>query len=136
MIVLDTNVIAELMRGPQVHAQVLRWVRSLPQQPITTVVNRAEILSGLALLPAGARRDRLRSAAETAFEGLGVCLPLMPEAASHYADIVADRRAVGRPIGSMDALIAAICRESGAQLATRDIADFEDLGLPLLDPWL
>ena len=77
----------------------------------------------------------LRSAALAAFSGLGVCLPLTAECADHYAEIVAERRRSGRPVGSMDALVAAIVRESGGRLATRDTNDFAGLGLDLVNPW-
>lgn len=135
MIILDTNVISEVMRGPRADPRVLDWVRSLGSVPVTTVVNRAEILAGIAILPGGQRRDLLEAAAHEAFDGLGVCLPLMPEASSSYARIVADRSAAGRPVGAMDALIAAIATVAGASLATRDVADFGDLGLTLINPW-
>jgi toxin FitB len=135
VIILDTNVISEAMRGRDADRGVLTWIRSLREQPVTTVVNRAEILAGIALLPTGTRRDRLAAAAATSFSGLGVCLPLVPECAGEYADIVAVRRSAGRPIGGMDALIASIVRLSGATLATRDTTDFEGLGLTLVDPW-
>ena len=135
MIVLDTNVISEVMRGPAASPVVLAWLRSLPEMPVTTVVNRAEILAGIAVLPDGERKRRLSEVAGTAFDTLGVCLPLMPEAASAYAPIVASRRSTGRPIGAMDALVAAIARVSGASVATRDRPDFEGLGLDLVDPW-
>ena len=135
MIVLDTNVISEVMRGPRADPAVLAWVRGLRDRPVTTVLNRAEILAGIALLPAGERRQRLQRASESAFAGLGVALPLVPECTSEYAEIVAARRRAGRPTGTMDALIASVVRVSGAQLATRDHDDFDGLGLDLLDPW-
>ena len=135
MIILDTNVISEVMRGPRADRRVLDWVRSLSTIPVTTVINRAEILAGIAILPGGQRRDLLGAAAREAFDGLGVCLPLMPEAASAYADIVAARRAAGRGVGAMDALVAAIATVAGATVATRDVADFADLGLNLVNPW-
>lgn len=135
MIILDTNVISEAMRGPVADPSVLGWLQSLTRQPVTTVINRAEIMAGVALLPVGARRERLRSAAESAFGTLGVCLPLVPECADRYADVVASRRVAGRPIGGMDALIAAIALVSGASLATRDLDDFGGLGITLINPW-
>ena len=103
--------------------------------PVTTVINRAEILGGIAMLPAGRRRDELVDAANAVLSGLGVCLPLTEQCAEQYADIVAVRRRAGRPITSMDALVAAIVRESGSRLATRDVDDFEGLGLALVNPW-
>lgn len=135
MIILDTNVISEAMRGSSADRSVLSWIRSLREQPVTTVVNRAELLSGVALLPDGKRRDALAASAREALAGLGVCLPLTPEAADEYADIVATRRHGGRPIGGMDALVAAIARVSGAGIATRNTDDFAGLGLDLIDPW-
>lgn len=135
MIVLDTNVISEAMRGPRTDDGVLAWLRALPEIPVTTVINRAEVLAGVALLPEGARRDRLVTASTAAFATLGVVLPFVPETADHYADIVATRRRAGFPIGGMDALIAAICRTVGATLATRDVDGFAGVGLQLVNPW-
>jgi predicted nucleic acid-binding protein len=135
VIVLDTNVISEAMRGPRAGTGVREWILSLPTRPVTTVINRAELLGGIALLPPGHRRENLQEAARVALTGLAVCLPLTTGCAEHYADIIATRRRVGRPIGGMDALVAAIVRESGSQLATRDITDFAGLGLDLVNPW-
>lgn len=135
MIVLDTNVISEAMRGQRADDRVIAWLRELPETPVTTVVNRAEILAGIALLPQGSRRDRLASASTDAFSSLGVVLPFVPEAAEHYADIVAGRRRAGVPIGGMDALIAAICRTVDATLATRDVEGFAGVGVRIVDPW-
>ncbi|MGB4808194.1 MAG: type II toxin-antitoxin system VapC family toxin [Candidatus Phosphoribacter baldrii] len=135
IVILDTNVISEAMRGSAGNVSVVAWLQALPALPVTTVVNRAEILAGIALLAPGRRREELHAAAEAAFDGLGVCLPLTSVAAGHYAEIVARRRRVGRPIGGMDALIAAIARQNGATLATRDTDGFADLGVELVDPW-
>jgi toxin FitB len=136
VIVLDTNVISEAMRGPRADAGVRRWILALPNRPVTTVINRAELLGGIAVLPPGHRRDSLRQAAQVALTGLAVCLPLTTGCAEHYADVIANRRRLGRPIGGMDALVAAIVRESGGRLATRDTKDFEGLGLDLVNPWV
>lgn len=135
MIILDTTVISELMRGTAVDGRVLKWLRSLGSQPVTTVVNRAEIIAGIALLPRGQRRDRLAAGAQRALSHLGVCLPLTEESADRYGAIVATRRASGQPIGGMDALIAAIALETGASIATRDVSGFAGLGLTVIDPW-
>jgi len=57
------------------------------------------------------------------------------DAARVFSKIAAYRRALGRPIRHADAQIAAIAQARGAKLATRNIADFEDCGLNLVDPW-
>ncbi|MFT3875181.1 MAG: type II toxin-antitoxin system VapC family toxin [Propioniciclava sp.] len=135
MIVLDTNVVSELLRGPEADPRVVAWLSSLGERPVTTVLTRAEILSGVALLPPGARRERLEMGVRKILTQLGVCLPLTDEAADHYAEIVALRRTSGRPVSGFDALIAAICRTASATLATRNTKDFVGVGVDLVDPW-
>ena len=49
--------------------------------------------------------------------------------------VVADRDRVGRPISVADAQIASVCRKLHAALATRNVRDFEHVGLELVDPW-
>jgi toxin FitB len=65
----------------------------------------------------------------------GRILPFDERASVRYADIVTGRERIGRPIGVADAQIAAICRDAGAALATRNIPDFEETGIELIDPW-
>ena len=45
------------------------------------------------------------------------------------------RSSVGRPIGVVDAMIAAICLVHGATLATRNVSDFDGLDLKLVNPF-
>jgi len=137
MIILDTNVISELMR-PKPDAAVLAW---LGEQPIagvfTTTLTQAEIFYGLALLPEGRRRDDLTAAARPIFEIdlVGRVLPFDTDAADAYPAIAAGRRHSGHPISQIDAQIAAIARSRGARLATRNVADFADCGITVVDPW-
>ena len=65
----------------------------------------------------------------------GRVLPFDRVAASAYAEIGAERRRLGRPIGTLDAQIAAIARAHGAAVATRNVADFTDCGIDVVDPW-
>ena len=65
----------------------------------------------------------------------GRVLPFDERASRRYADIVAGRERIGHPIGVADAQIAAICRDLGAVLATRNTVDFEETGVELIDPW-
>ncbi|MBA3395347.1 MAG: type II toxin-antitoxin system VapC family toxin [Deltaproteobacteria bacterium] len=137
MIVLDTNVISELMRGTPSPAVVL-WVNSKAATSLyTTSVTQAEILHGILLLPKGKRRDAIATAADEMFERdfASRILGFGSDAAAAYATIAATRRRAGRPIAAFDAQIAAIARSNDADLATRNIADFEDCGIDLIDPW-
>lgn len=52
-----------------------------------------------------------------------------------YATIAAVRARRGRPISVFDAQIAAIPRSNGAELATRNVADFDGCGVRVINPW-
>jgi toxin FitB len=62
-------------------------------------------------------------------------VPFASACAEYYAEIRANREAVGRPITVTDALIAATVRARGAILATRNSADFQGIGIDVVDPW-
>jgi predicted nucleic acid-binding protein len=137
MIILDTNVVSELMR-PKPNRQVVRWVSSQPARSLfTTAVTEAEIQLGIALLPQGKRRKALESTVTQMFaeDFDGRVLPFDSAATVAFADIVASRRRSGRPISHADAQIAAVARCHGAAVATRNVSDFEDCDLSLLNPW-
>ncbi len=137
MIVLDTNVVSELMRAAPAPA-VVRWVAAQPAPSLyTTSVTQAEVLHGVRLLPAGKRRTAMEAAAEAMFreDFAGRVLPFGSDAARAYARIAAERARLGRPISQFDAQIAAIAHASGAELATRNVADFAKCGVHVVDPW-
>lgn len=136
MIVLDTNVVSELMR-PLPPPRLLAWLERYPSEDqYTTAVTVAEIRYGIARLPEGRRRETLHQAATEVFGAFpGAVLPFDVHAAGAYADVVAHRDSLGRPIDALDAQIAAICRVHAATLATRNVKDFADAGVALVDPW-
>lgn len=134
MIILDTNVCSELLKPTPNHV-VVAWIRSLKEIPRLTVISRAELLSGVALLPDGERKDRLNRGIKRVLAPLGDCLPVNSIAADYYATIIAKRHRVGRPISGFDALIAAIVKVHNATLATRNVKDFQDLDLEIINPW-
>jgi predicted nucleic acid-binding protein len=137
MIVVDTNVLSEAMlERPE--PRVIEWLqRQSESESWTTAVTKAEIFYGIAIMPAGRKRTALEAAADRVLNRTfaGRILAFEDEAASHYAQIAAARRARGRPIKPLDTQIAAIARLHGATLATRDIGDFEDCGVRLVNPW-
>lgn len=137
MIVLDTNVISEVMR-PAPDRRVMGWLRAQSFERLaTTAVSVAEVNYGLCRLPSGRRRDDLQARFRALLaRGFGErILAFDAIAADLYGEIVAARQRVGRPIEALDAMIAAIVRSSAATIATRDVAGFEDCGVPVLNPW-
>jgi len=137
MIVIDTNVISEVMR-PDSDARVMGWLRSQPLGSLaTTSVTVAEIRYGLARLGQSRRRAE-REAKFEAFLARGFAGRVYGfdiEAANAYGELVADRDRGGRPLEGFDGLIAAIARVRGHAIATRDVADFQGCGVPVINPW-
>jgi toxin FitB len=137
MIVLDTNVLSEVLRANP-EPRVLEWLNDQPRTSVfTTTITRGEILYGIRVMPAGKRRDGLWDAATKIFDVDfdGQVLSFDSAAADEFAEISAARRAAGRPIAQFDAQIAGITRSRGAQLATRNVSDFQKCGFEVINPW-
>ena len=137
MIVLDTNVVSELTRRHG-DPNILAWVDQYPPESVyLTAVTAAELLYGVIRLPAGSRKDYLMSRTRVLLEDAFAdrVVAFTADAALEYAEIVAGRERQGRPIDTADAQIAAICRLYDADLATRNVKDFADTGVRLVDPW-
>jgi len=136
MIIVDTNVVSELMK-PSPSAQVIEWVRARNGSELfTTSITLAEILYGIARLPDGRRKEVLRTTASEVFSAFDdQVLPFDSSAAMHYAEVVGGRDQLGMPIDGFDAQIASICRAHGAALATRNLKDFRQTDINLIDPW-
>ena len=137
MIVLDTNVVSELMR-PKPLERVVIWIDAQPAAELfLTAVTLAELLYGVGRLPAGQRRPLLADALSDMVAGdfPDRILGFDEVAAAHYADIVVAREQAGQPISLADAQIAATCRSHGASIATRNVDDFADTGVVIVDPW-
>jgi toxin FitB len=136
MIVLHTNVVSELMRA-EPEPVVATWVRARDRRELrTTTITLAEIRYGIARLPDGRRKQVLLAAADSIFADFAdQVLPVDAAAAEHYAAIASGRDRAGKPIGGFDALIAAACRSQGATLATRNVSDFDGIGVEIINPW-
>lgn len=137
MIILDTNVISELIK-PAPDKVVIQWLNSQPQSKLaSTAMSLLEMRTAATVLPSGRRRDELLELIDHLFERLfgDSLLAFDIHAAIAFSEIVAQRRRAGRPIGTMDAMIAAIARAKGATVATRDINDFSGCDVPLINPW-
>jgi toxin FitB len=137
VIVLDTNVVSELMRKDAA-AEVVAWVDGHPgDQVFITAVTAAELLYGVTRLPDGRRKRvlaaKVRDLIDEDFEDQ--VLPFNSDSAHHYAEIVASRERLGKPISMADAQIAAICRQYDLGLGTRNTRDFTDTGIRVFNPW-
>lgn len=136
MIVLDTNVVSEAMKA-EPHPSVLAWLNEQAAETLyLSSVTLAELLFGIAALPAGKRKNMLKRALDgllTLFENR--VLPFDTEAAQCYADLATTAKAGGRGFPTPDGYIAAIAIARGFIVATRDTAAFEAAGVTWINPW-
>lgn len=116
MIILDTHVISEPLK-PRPDTAVLRWLdRQSAETLYVTTISQAELLAGVAALPAGKRRTELKNIVE-----------------KELAVLFANR--AGNPIDFADAAVGAIAMENNFMLATRNVGDFKGTPVKLLNPW-
>lgn len=136
MIILDTNVLSALMRQtPDQH--VIEWLDRQPRTSIwTTAVTILEIRFGLQIMATGKRRLLLIQAFETALDAMGNRIASFDAAAATTAaELMAARQKRGRPGDLRDTMIAGIVIAHRATLATRNTSHFEDLSVPVINPW-
>jgi toxin FitB len=137
VIVLDTNVVSELMRAAPAPG-VARWVDTFDAGDVfITAVTAAELLYGVARLPEGRRKQELyiKVGELLAEDFRDQVLPFDGPAAAHYAEICVAREGAGHPISMADAQTAAICRGWSADLGTRNVDDFLNTGVNVVNPW-
>jgi predicted nucleic acid-binding protein len=137
MIILDTNVLSALMRKVP-ETLVVKWLDRQPAESVwITSITLFETQFGLALLPTGRRRQTLEAAfAQLLKEDLeNRVLDFDSAAATEAASLAAERQKAGRPVDMRDTQIAGIALSRHARLATRNTRHFEDLMVPIVDPW-
>ena len=136
MIVLDTNVISEAMR-PAPHPAVRAWLNEQVAETLyLTSVTLAEMLFGIAVLPAGRRKSTLTRSLDGLLALFGDrVLPFDADAARHHSVLAVAARNAGRGFPTPDGYIAAIAASRGFIVASRDTSPYQAGGLRVVDPW-
>ena len=137
MFLLDTNVVSELLR-PSPDPAVEAWVGDCRATDLYfSAIGEAELRYGVAIMPPGRRQAALASAIEAILreDFAERILPFDSGAARAYAEIASGRRHTGRPVGEADCQIAAIARSRGMAVATRNVRDFGDIDVEVVDQW-
>ena len=132
MYLLDTNVVSELRR-PRPHGGVVAWLASVaPEDLFLSAVTLGELQAGVERVR---QQDPTRS---------GVIEAWIESLADSYGILPMDGRAFRRwahlmhgqpPDLIAGAMIAATARTHGLTLVTRNVRDFERLGLTVIDPF-
>jgi toxin FitB len=136
MIILDTNVLSALMRQTP-DETVVAWLDQQPRTSIwTTSITVLEVRFGLQIMAAGRRRSSLLQAFQGLLDRISDRIVAFDVAAAqHASDLMASRHKKGRPGDLRDTMIAGIVLAQHATLATRNTAHFEDISVPLINPW-
>jgi len=137
MIILDTNVLSALMRT-RPDAEVAAWLDQQPAESVwITAVTVFEARFGIALLAPGRRRQEIEKAfTKMLSEDLeGRVLDFDQASAERAATLAAVRQRSGRPVDFRDTQIAGIALARNGTLATRNTKHFEDLSVPVINPW-
>jgi predicted nucleic acid-binding protein len=134
---LDTNIPSESMR-PRPEPKVREWIAA---QDIGTlflsVVSLGELETGFTTMQDTERRMRLEASLARYLSLLlpASILPVTRSIATRWGKFDGIRQLAGRPLGAPDGLIAATAFEHDLTLVTRNVKDFDMLGLTILNPW-
>lgn len=134
---VDTNVISEMLRvAPDAH--VAAWSLRLPKQSLfLSVISMGELRKGLTMMPPSSRRSQLEKSVEEHIPAwfAGRILPITQSIAERWGVLEGRRQLMGRPPGVPDGQIAATALEHSLAVATRNVKDFEGMGVSIVNPW-
>jgi predicted nucleic acid-binding protein len=135
-VLLDTCALSKL-RLPKPDAGVARAIQDLDSDDLfVSAISIGEIVKGVALLHDGQKKRLLQAWLRTLERHYGDrLLPIDPETCRMWGELTAAAQKAGRTIAASDGLIAATARRHGLYIMTRNTADFEPSGVPLLNPW-
>jgi predicted nucleic acid-binding protein len=135
---LDTNVVSEWAK-PRPAPGLVAWLADADEDRLfISVITIAELRHGIERLATGRRRERLGEWLDGDLQErfAGRVLSIDTAVANAWGVIVAERERIGRPIGTVDAFVAATAEVHELTLVTRNAVDFEDSVKTLVNPWV
>lgn len=132
---VDTNVLSELAKAKP-DARVVAWLRDHESELYLSTITIGELGRGIESLPAGKRKTSLQSW----FTGLcgrmeGRILSFNTSTAHVWGQLMAGWDKKGRTVPSLDSQLAATAHRHGLTMVTRNVSDFKDTGVKLLNPF-
>ena|SRR5438067_13580246 len=135
---IDTNVISEYNREGTPSPGVVKWIAAAPESSqFVSVLTLAEIEKGILLLEEGRRRQEIGKWFENDLPArfAGRILSIDKHVASVWARFIAPLLKQGRPLPTIDSLLAATALAHDLIFVTRNVKHFTGLQVPLLNPW-
>jgi len=130
---VDANVLSEATK-PRPDPMVTEWMRRNEREIAVDPIVLGEIQFGIYLLPAGRRRQRLERWFADGVEQIQ-CIVWDAATGLRWAKLLADLRSSGQSMPIKDSLIAATALVHGLTVATRNVRDFGNAGVPVVDPF-
>jgi len=134
---LDTNCVSELVRAKP-EPRVMEWFDAADEGLLyLSVLTLGEIRKGLASLPQGKRRTHLETWLDVELRArfAGRLLPIDEEVANRWGLLAAQAKRKGKPLAIIDGLLAATALHYNLTLVTRNIGDFAEAQVPVMNPW-
>jgi predicted nucleic acid-binding protein len=134
---LDTNIPSEMTR-PYPQQSVVQWLDDSDDgQLYFSVISLGEILKGITVLQQGKRRTQLQQWLDEILRPWfdGRILPVNETIAERWGVLAGQCSLKGRPLKLADGLIAATALEHELAIVTRNVSDFEGLGVEIVNPW-
>ncbi|MBC5766342.1 type II toxin-antitoxin system VapC family toxin [Ramlibacter albus] len=131
---VDTNVLSELRRKAP-HKAVQAWFADRPASTLfLSVLTLGELRKGIDAVTDETRRLKLLDWLEADLRAFftGRVFDVDAAVADRWGRLLA---AAGRPLPAIDSLLAATALHHGLVLVTRNVRDFKDLDVEVLDPW-
>jgi len=135
---IDTNVLSEYNRPEGPDSGVKRWLEATDRRSQhVSILTLAEIQKGIELLAESKRRTQLEQWLAHDLEAWfsGRILPVNRRVAMRWASLAAQGSRTGRPLPTVDSLIAATALSYELTIVTRNTKDFEGTGATTINPW-
>jgi predicted nucleic acid-binding protein len=134
---LDTNCISELVRSKP-EPRVLDWMEAADESLLyLSVLTLGEIRKGVAQLPQGKRRTHLETWLELELRARfsGKILPIDAAIAERWGLLAAEAKRKGTSLSAIDGLLAATALHHSLTIVSRNVSDFANTQVPILNPW-
>ena len=134
---LDTCTISELVKKNP-NKKVRQWIQGCDEDAIyLSVLTIGEIQKGIAKLAEGKRKTRIQQWFDNDLHDrfTGRIIPITEEVASTWGLIMAEAETRGKPVPSIDSLIAATAIAYNLTIITRNTDDMAGTGARVLNPW-
>jgi predicted nucleic acid-binding protein len=134
---LDTNCISELVHTKP-EPRVLQWMDAADESLLyLSVLTLGEIRKGVAQFPQSKRRTQLETWLELELQARfsGRILLIDASVADRWGLLAAEAKRKGRPLASVDGLLAATALHHNLTIVSRNVSDFAGTQVPILNPW-